>query len=556
MSFKTYSPEIEALIGGGNDLTPDSPALEVTPGVGQPSAIVGDAYEGADRFDRSLAFWNPSLNSADGDILPQKQIADARIRDIVRNDAFVSNGVDIHRDSIVGSQFLLNAKPNFNILGLDETWAAEFQEEVEQKFTLWAESCNNWVDASRMNTLTGLIRLGIGVYMTAGELLSTVEWTRDGRPFQTAIQMVDLDRLSNPPNIMESKFMRSGVERDSYGGPLAYHIQMSHPRDALTDQNYTWRRVPARKPWGRLQVLHIVNQERPDQTRGISRIVAGLKELKITKEFRDVMLQNAVVNATFAASIESELPSEAVFASLGAGTQGAGSGVAEYAAQFLGAVNKYSGGSKNLKIDGVRIPHLFPGTKLQLRPAGQGGPLGTEFEQSLLRYTAANLGVSYEQLSKDYSQTNYSSARAAAAETEKHMMAQKRLVADRMATNIYLLWLEEALNKNLITSLPANAPSFYEGVNAEAYASCEWIGASQPTIDPLKEAQASVLRLQNNLTTYEDEIGRTGKDWRKVLAQREREQKDLVARGLEIDPKSNMMNAVSGAMAKRPRSPK
>ena len=46
---------------------------------------------------------------------------------------------------------------------------------------------------------------------------------------------------------------------------------------------------------------------------------------------------------------------------------------------------------------------------------GKGGPLGQEFEQSLLRYIAAALGVSYEQLSKDYSQTNYSSARAAMA---------------------------------------------------------------------------------------------------------------------------------------------
>jgi capsid protein len=53
--------------------------------------------------------------------------------------------------------------------------------------------------------------------------------------------------------------------------------------------------VPARKPWGRLQMIHILEQQRPDQTRGISEMVATLKELRITKRFRDIVLQNAVV---------------------------------------------------------------------------------------------------------------------------------------------------------------------------------------------------------------------------------------------------------------------
>lgn len=510
--------------------------------------MVGGAYDGASRFNRELSTWYPAFQSADNDILPEKQTLDARSRDVLRNDAYVAGGADLHKDNIVGAAFLLNAKPEHKALGLDEKWAEEFQEEVESKFTLWAESPNNWPDAARLNTLTSLVRMAVGVYVACGEVLASAEWLRDtGRPFSTAIQMIDVDRLSNPHFLPDTPTLRGGVQRNMFGAPLGYHIQKCHPTDWMNPDTFSWKYVPTRKPWGRLQMIHIMEQLRPDQTRGISAMVSALKELRITKKFRDIVLQNAVVNATYAASIESDLPSDTVFQALGAGSNNANAVISDYATAWLTAISQYSGNSKNMQIDGVKIPHLFPGTKLQMRPAGQGGPLGTEFEQSLLRYIAANLGVSYEQLSRDYSQTNYSSIRAAMTETWKYMQSRKRMVADRFASILYGLWLEEAVNKGEITSMSRKAPNWYEGLNREAYAACDWIGASRGQIDELKETQAAVLRLKYHLTTYEDEHARLGKDFRKVFIQREREQKEMEDRGLTVEGDDNMMNATTGA---------
>lgn len=533
-------PEIDALLGNA------LPAV-VAPSTGKAMAFVGGPYDGADRYSTELATWQPSLGSADFDILPDKPVLDARVRDTLRNDSYVQSGLAMHKDNIVGSMFLLNSKPDFKVLGLEETWAEEYQEEVESKFTLWAESDNNWPDAARVNTLTSLVRLAVGVYGMAGEVLASAEWMRDtARPFNTAIQMIDLDRLSNPNGVINNALLRGGVQRDRYGAPLGYHVRMAHPTDYFNPDSYMWKYVPIRKPWGRLQMIHIVEQTRPDQTRGVAEMVSALKELRITKKFRDIVLQNAVVNATYAASIESDLPSDAVFQALGGGNMGdTAGGAISWASSYLAAIQQYAGGAKNLKLDGVKIPHLFPGTKLQLRPAGQGGPLGTEFEQSLLRYIAANLNVSYEQLSRDYSQSNYSSIRAAMTETWKFMQARKRMVADRFASSIFRLWLEEAINKNQIATLSKASPSFYEGLNADAYAKCEWIGASRGQIDELKETQAAVLRLDNGLSTLEDEHGRMGKDWRAVIRQRKREKTLLVEAGLYVDPNSqNTKNAL------------
>lgn len=554
----TYDPEIEELLGpaGGKGLAGPSPqGVARLVGDGHSvSAIAGGAYDGASRFERELALWAPAIQSADKDILPEKLDFDARTRDMLRSDAYVQAGANLHRDGIVGSMFLLNAKPATSVLGLDETWEEEFQAEVEAKFTLWAESPDNWPDAARINTLTALTRLAVGIYVAAGEVCAAVEWIREpGRTFSTAIQMIDLDRLSNPYGEADSPALRGGVARDRRGAPQGYWFRMGHPGDYTDANSWTWKYVAARKPWGRLQVLHIFEQTRPDQTRGIAEMVAALKEMRITKKFRDIVLQNAVINATYAASIESELPTEAVFQMLGGGAvseESVGRAITQYAGGYLGAIAQYAGNSRNLQIDGAKIPHLFPGTKLQMRPAAQGGPLGTEFEQSLLRYIAATLGVSYEQLSRDYTETNYSSARAAMNETHKFMMSRKRMVADRFATSIYRLWLEEAINKGQIETLKfRNAPVWYDGMNADALSSCEWIGASRGQIDELKETQAAVLRINNNLTTHEEELARLGKDWRKVFAQKEREQKELESRGLlvQVNDTTNMENAVSGS---------
>lgn len=509
-------------------------------------SVMGGAHDAASRFSRELATWNPPNRGVDADVLPDKQITDARSQDMIRNDAFVGAGQTLHKDNIVGSTFFLNAKPNVRILGLDDTWATEFQEEVEAKFTTWAESFNNWPDASRRNTFTGLIRLAVGTYVAGGEVLATAEWMRDGpRPYQTAIQMIELSRLSDPGDQgFDFNKVRGGIEFNSYGAPQAYYIRRSLPGNVMSWQDsYRWSRVRASNRIGRPQVIHIMEQMRPSQSRGISQLVAALKEMRITKRFRDVTLQNAVVNASFAAAIESELPTQAVFESLGAGN--VGSQITDYATKFLGAVSQYASNAKNMTIDGVKIPHLMPGTKLNLTPMGTPGGVGTEFEASLLRYIAANLDVSYEQLSKDFSKSNYSSARAGMVETWKAMQSRKRMVADRVATMVYRLWFEEALNRGEITSMPRNAPNFYSGMNMEAYTTCDWIGASRGQIDELKETQAAFLRLKSGLGTYEEELAKQGKDWRVVFAQMKREQELMEKLGIQMQ-ESAAMNSVLG----------
>ncbi len=521
----------------------------------QGDLAMGGAYDAADRFDKQLQGWQPALRSADADLIPDKPVLDARARDMFRNDAYVQSGAATHKDSIVGSMYVLSAKPMGKVLGMDEAWEEEFQEEVESLFTLWAESPSKWPDAAGQNDFTQIIRLAVGCYTYTGEVLATAEWLRDTtRDFSTTIQLVDTDRLCQPMEQMNNPLVRGGIKHDRRGRHLSYFIRVAHPTDyrqiAMLPTGQFYREVEAEKPWGRKQVLFIREQMRVDQSRAVSDLVAGLKELAITKKFRDVTLQNAVVNAMYAATIESELPPEAVYQQLGGGSSVADSTMA-YAESFLTAVSEYQSASQHMKIDGVKIPHLFPGTKLHLHPVGTPGGVGQQFEASLLRYLAATLGVSYEELSRDYTKTNYSSARAAMANTWRFMQSRKKLVGDGTANFQYRLWMEEAVNNNKLSTFPASkAAMLYTGgrlnMMFDALTSAEWIGAARGQIDELKETQAAVLRIKWGLSTHEDELSRLGKDWRKVFAQKEREQKEMERRGITM-VEDNSVNAASGS---------
>jgi lambda family phage portal protein len=185
----------------------------------------------------------------------------------------------------------------------------------------------------------------------------------------------------------------------------------------------------------------------------------------------------------------------------------------------------------DMTLRGVRVPHLPPGTKLKFNaPARPAAAQFSQFEATVLRRVAAGLGMSYEQVSRDYSQTNYSSARASLLEAWKFMQGRSEFMATNFADHAYALWLEEAINNGDV-ELPAGAPDFYEA--RADWVTCRWIGPGRGWIDPNKEAQASQMKIDAGLSTLEDEAAEQGKDWQELLEQRAFERDEQKRLGLQ-----------------------
>lgn len=471
-------------------------------------------YVGADRNSQDLSSWTPTLGSPSTDYLWDRDTIVARQRDLVRNSGWAAAALARHLDNIIGSGFRLSVRPDYRALGLTPEWAQEWAKAVEGRWRLFAEDPDNWIDASRANNFNGLLGIAFRHNFIDGEAVALSLW-HDDKPFgkyATTIQIVDPDRLSNPSHVSDTPNLRGGVEIDTYGAAVAYHFRKRHPADwAFTVDGLEWERVAKELPWGRRQVLHVYEKERADQYRGISVMAPIIERLKMIDRYDKTELQAALVNAIFAAFIESPFDHDMLDTMLDAGKGGIGTYQTER--------KKYHE-DRGINLGGVQIPKLFPGEKFTMQTANRPAAQFGAFEKACLHNIAAGIGLSYEQLSQDWSSTNYSSARAALLEVWKSFTRTRQRFADQFATPIFLLWLEEAVERGDV-ELPPEAPDFYMAKGA--YGRVKWIGSPRGWVDPVKEGQAVQLRLDIGVSTLEDECAEQGKDWEEVLHQRARE---------------------------------
>jgi len=498
----------------------------------------GGGLEGAERTKRETRLWSPAMVSPDRAINPGKRLADARGKDMVMNDGYTQGAVRIQKDSIVGASYRLNAKPDHRvILGSDtdygKGWAEEFASVAEARFNLASESEDGWFDASGQLTFTGMLRLWVGAFCYTGEMIGTAEWedSDPSRPFKTSFQMISPDRLCNRDGLPDGYDPRSGaklsrgVEMDRKNRPVRFHIRRGYEADYDVREIDTWDVIEARKPWGRRQVLFVRDPNLIDQTRGISEMVAALAHSNMTKTYSELILQRAVVEASYAASVESEMPSADVIAALGGGETGYMNAVGQY----LSMLQEFLGASENIAVDGVKMPHFFPGTKMNIQPLTSTAGIGSDFEDSLIRKLAATFGVGFSEMSRNFSKFNYSGIKAEMALIERTMNSKKKFGADRMATQAYQLWCEEEIGQgNLPLPRGRNRTDFYRPLMKDAYTRCAWIASGRGQVDELKETQAAMLRIKSGLSTYEKEASKLGEDWRELAAQRAKEEKVFV----------------------------
>lgn len=522
----------------GTDLVP----YVETPSGSMPDFVLGGGVEGALSTSRETMMWQPSKLSPDQSINIIKDEADARATDMAVNDGLSQHAVRVQRNSVVGAQYRLNAKPDYRVIyGKDTRAAQEYGEELaavaEARFNLAAESENCYFDAGGMMTFTDQVRLVVGSACLSGEAFGAVEWEDHyDRPFKTTIQMVAPRRVCNKDGLPDDNLpngfrRRRGIITNRSGKPFAFEVTKSHPAEWYDVTATEWLTIPAELDWGRKQMLFIRESLQIDQTRGLSEMVAALQHVRMTKRFSEVTLQNAVINASYAAAIESELPNAEVIAAMGGGTDGFQKAIGMY----MGMLQGYLSGSENIAIDGAKIPQFFPGTKLNMLPMGNPGGVGSDFQAALIRFVALTLGLSPSDLSRDFSRVNYSGLKGELAITERDTAVKKKSWADRWATGVYRLWFEEEMAAGNLPLPPGrNRSDFYRsgGLMKDAYTRCTWIGAGRGQIDEPKETAAALARIDGGLSTYEDEAARLGKDYREIFAQRAKEERQAKKLGI------------------------
>lgn len=475
--------------------------------IGNTYALEASAYAGADLTSRELASWQPFPGSADSDLLPERDALVSRSRDITRNNGIASGALDTLKDNIVGTGLRLSANPDWRALGKSKDWAEEWSTFVESEWKSYSETfvC----DAAGRQNWHSQTRQVVGASVTNGEALALSLWLPDFRSaYATKFQLIESDRLCNPNFKPDDKTHRGGIDIDPYGRPLAYYIRKTHPGDLMLNfqaQDYDWEKIPAETEWGRKRVLHVFDAERAGQSRGRPLFSSILPQFKMLDNYQRTELQAAIVNAMVAAFVETPFDSTHVAEMWGSDP------ASEQYQSMLAFKNEHTAPLK-----GAAVIPVTPGDKVlpftPARPATAFAP----FCEELQRQIGTGLNLPFELLMKNFSKTNYSSARAALLEAWRFFRSRRAWLSTYWATPCYELWLEEAINKGII-----EAPGFYEF--RYAYCRCKWIGPGRGWIDPVKEAEAAKIRMSTLVSTLEDECAEQGLDWEEVIEQRRRE---------------------------------
>lgn len=351
-------------------------------------------------FGGQMAEWLPPAQSADAALLPALRLGNARADDLVRNNGIAANAVALHKDHIVGHMFLISYRPNWRWLGMRETAAKSFVDEVEAAWSEYAEGMSGEIDVEEKRTFTEFIREGVGVHAFNGEIFVQPVWdTESTQLFRTRFKAVSPKRVDTPGHGMGNRFLRAGVEVDRYGRAVAYHICED---DFPFSGSGRWERIPRELPTGRPAMLHIFEPVEDGQTRGANQFYSVMERLKMLDSLQATQLQSAIVKAMYAATIESDLDTEKAFEYIAGAPQG------QKDNPLINILDKFSTwyDTNSVTLGGVKIPHLFPGDDLKLQTAQDSDNGFSALEQALLRYIAAGLGVSYEQLSRDYSKVS------------------------------------------------------------------------------------------------------------------------------------------------------
>ncbi len=506
---------------------PEPKANVINPGpTGSPRS---PAYRAAGHMSQELAGYWPRNTSADSGVLPEQRLSLDRARDLVRNDPHASAAISRLLDMLVGAGWQLVATPDARALGITADAAREAGRAIRSEWRLYTRDPRKFCDRRRQSAFSGLARTAGRTFVNAQEACAVIGYDRArrarGARYATCIELVDPDRLCNPYNAPPTPRQRGGIDFDADGAAVAYNIRKAHLADWWNSpEAMTWVKIPRETAWGRPIFVHAFEPEREGQSRAITVFAPLIGLLRMLGKHGDTELANAVANSLFTASVVTDLPTDEVADRLAAPRT---AGMGELRASYIDHLANYFA-ENPMSLGGVRIPVLPPGSEIRMNNAPRQTANFATFQTAFLRSIAAHLGISYEQLAQDWSQTNYSSARAALNEVWRMIKRMQAVFAEQFMQPVYVAWLEECFDRGFVPGFTREDFLRFP----EAWAACRWIGPGRGYIDPTKEAQASALRMESLTSTLENELADQGLELDETLDQIALENEELERRGL------------------------
>ncbi len=468
-------------------------------------------YAAAER--NRLSFdWGAKPTSADSALTGDFDTINARARAAVRDDWAANSTVSAYRRHVIGTGITCRSAAR------DPQTGEAFDDFNKAADVIWNRWCRaKWCDIERRKSFVEIQGMIASEFATVGQgfVIIHADDSRDAIP-GTMLQvfepeMLDMIRHQNPDN---GNFIRHGVEIDTYGAPVAYWVYVNHhPLDSSMIGNFSLQstRIPADR------VCHVMRQDRPRQTFGVSRLSPILKKLQHLKMYDEYQMVAARMEACYGGAIEQD-PN---IAPANWGTDRAPGDSATDA-----------NGNTYLEFEPGMFKRLAPGEKVSWHDPKRPGELYAPFVKAQTNHIAAGVGLDSPTITRDFSGNTFSGQRQGMLERDYETDPLQWLIVDMLCCPVRDDVITSAVMQGIL-----KAPGMFQKPELmEAYLCASWRPQAKPWIDPANQAAAAQTMLNMRLANLRNLYNEQGEDYVEELKQFADEQDYMDSLGITPEP--------------------
>ncbi|SIT83521.1 phage portal protein, lambda family [Pontibaca methylaminivorans] len=265
----------------------------------------------------------------------------------------------------------------------------------------------------------------------------------------------------------------AGIEYDAADRVVAFHVLREAPGAPFSTFGETVR-VPA------ADMIHTFDLLFPGQVRGLSWLSPVLLKLRDRDEASDALLM--------------QLKTASLITGFVRDPEGGAAGFDDGA----------SGAQVNVSLEPGAMRILPPGADVTFSQPGQGLAQAVEFLRAQDREIAAGVGLTFEALTGDLGEANYSSARVGLLEFRRRAeMMQKNLIEAQVLRPLWRRWIDTQALAGTIRA---------DGADLADYRHVRFVGPGWAWVDPRNEIEAEIAAIGAGLKSREEVVAGRGRD--------------------------------------------
>lgn len=378
-----------------------------------------------------------------------------RARSLIDNNILASSILNRATENIIGPngyQLQVHTK--------DDDW----NRKAEDLFRDWTDTADfygrTWVQHQRL-ICNGLLRDG-----DIGALLLT----------KGQIQLVEGEYISSDWN-QPASFLHDGIELNQYGQISKFWLMQF-----VDFQNRTYRKIDPK------DFIFVANIRRNAQIRGETSFAQSFDLFDQVKGYQDAVIIAQKLAACLSLFVKLDSPTSTL--------QGLSYGQ-----------NSQGQSQRQLTVEPGLIQYLKEGESIQQVTPEQPGNDFSNNLRMLYRILGLSLGLPLELVLLDFSQTNYSSAKASLLQAQNSFAAWQRLLIDTYFRRVYRWRISKFINDGLLED------------RDDAF-NHKWIPEPWAYLDPVKEIQAVLMAIDAGLMTETKALVARGYDPKQVMNER------------------------------------